>query len=165
MASVRSQLLLKHFHFIIHKSTSYAIFSMLRASLNSLYTKKSVFTCQAARRHIPEDGNFNIRHRKKSHAVYVAFKGEGSSRKLRCRFHSVTCVQLRLITNLGNCGCVAVASFLGVPSPLVSHTCAWPKVRVAVSRVGTVLFLYGGCWSARLPRGKTRVVGQSNSVP
>jgi hypothetical protein len=32
--------------------------------------------------------------------------------------HSVTCVQLRLITILGNCGCVAVASFLGVPSPL-----------------------------------------------
>jgi hypothetical protein len=31
--------------------------------------------------------------------------------------HSVTCVQLRLITVLGNCGCVAVASFLGVPSP------------------------------------------------
>jgi hypothetical protein len=30
--------------------------------------------------------------------------------------HSVTCVQLRLITILGNCGCVAVASFLGVPS-------------------------------------------------
>jgi hypothetical protein len=29
----------------------------------------------------------------------------------------VTCVQLRLITILGNCGCVAVASFLGVPSP------------------------------------------------
>jgi hypothetical protein len=34
--------------------------------------------------------------------------------------HTVTCVQLRLITILGNCGCVAVASFLGVPSPLVS---------------------------------------------
>jgi hypothetical protein len=32
--------------------------------------------------------------------------------------HSVTCVQLRLITILGNCGCVAVASFLDVPSPL-----------------------------------------------
>jgi hypothetical protein len=32
--------------------------------------------------------------------------------------HSVTCGQLRLITILGNCGCVAVASFLGVPSPL-----------------------------------------------
>jgi hypothetical protein len=30
---------------------------------------------------------------------------------------SNTCVQLRLITILGNCGCVAVASFLGVPSP------------------------------------------------
>jgi hypothetical protein len=30
--------------------------------------------------------------------------------------HSVTCVQLRLITILGNCGCVAVATFLGVPS-------------------------------------------------
>jgi hypothetical protein len=34
--------------------------------------------------------------------------------------HSVTCVQLRLITILGNCGCVAVASFLGVPSLLGS---------------------------------------------
>jgi hypothetical protein len=32
--------------------------------------------------------------------------------------HSVTCVQLRLIIVLGNCGCVAVASFLEVPSPL-----------------------------------------------
>jgi hypothetical protein len=32
--------------------------------------------------------------------------------------HSATCVQLRLIRILGNCGCVAVASFLGVPSPL-----------------------------------------------
>jgi hypothetical protein len=41
-------------------------------------------------------------------------------RKLRCRFliRSVTRIQLRLITLLGNCGCVAVASFLGVPSPL-----------------------------------------------
>jgi hypothetical protein len=33
------------------------------------------------------------------------------------RLHSVTHVQFRLITILGNCGCVAVASFLGVPSP------------------------------------------------
>jgi hypothetical protein len=32
--------------------------------------------------------------------------------------HSVTHVRLRLITVLGNCDCVAVASFLGVPSPL-----------------------------------------------
>jgi hypothetical protein len=32
--------------------------------------------------------------------------------------HSVTCVRLRLITILGNCGCVAVASFLGVGRPL-----------------------------------------------
>jgi hypothetical protein len=30
--------------------------------------------------------------------------------------HSVTYVQLRLITILGNCGCVEVASFLDVPS-------------------------------------------------
>jgi hypothetical protein len=28
--------------------------------------------------------------------------------------HSVTCVQLRLTTLLGDCGCVAVASLLGV---------------------------------------------------
>jgi hypothetical protein len=35
--------------------------------------------------------------------------------------HSVTCVQLRLITVLGNCGCVAVARFLGVP---------WPKSKM-----------------------------------
>jgi hypothetical protein len=35
--------------------------------------------------------------------------------------HSVTCVQLRLIRILGNCGCVAVASFLGVPSPYSSE--------------------------------------------
>jgi hypothetical protein len=31
--------------------------------------------------------------------------------------HSVTCVELRLITILENCDCVAVASFRGVPSP------------------------------------------------
>jgi hypothetical protein len=37
--------------------------------------------------------------------------------------HSITCVQLRLITILGSCGCVAVASFLGVPSPLVCYKC------------------------------------------
>jgi hypothetical protein len=35
---------------------------------------------------------------------------------------SVTYVQLRLIKILGNCGCVAVASFLGVPSSLQSGT-------------------------------------------
>jgi hypothetical protein len=29
--------------------------------------------------------------------------------------NSVACVLLKLITVLGNCGCVAVASFLGVP--------------------------------------------------
>jgi hypothetical protein len=34
-------------------------------------------------------------------------------------YHSVTCVQLRLITILRNCGCVAVVSFLRVPSPLL----------------------------------------------
>jgi hypothetical protein len=32
-------------------------------------------------------------------------------------FQSVTRVQFRLITILGDCGCVAVASFLGVSSP------------------------------------------------
>jgi hypothetical protein len=32
--------------------------------------------------------------------------------------HTVICDQLRLITILGNCGCVAVVSFLGVPSTL-----------------------------------------------
>jgi hypothetical protein len=34
--------------------------------------------------------------------------------------HSVPCVQLKLITILGTCGCVTVASFLGVPSPGMS---------------------------------------------
>jgi hypothetical protein len=33
--------------------------------------------------------------------------------------HSVPRVQLSLIKVFGNCGCVAVASFLGVPSPLL----------------------------------------------
>jgi hypothetical protein len=47
----------------------------------------------------------------------------------------VTCVQLRLITILGNCEGVAVASFLGVPSPLeifdtVSHLCLGERVRL-----------------------------------
>jgi hypothetical protein len=32
--------------------------------------------------------------------------------------HLATCAQLRLIAILGNCGCVTVASFLGVPLPL-----------------------------------------------
>jgi hypothetical protein len=32
--------------------------------------------------------------------------------------HSVACIQLGLITVLGNCDCVAVASFLGVPQAL-----------------------------------------------
>jgi hypothetical protein len=35
--------------------------------------------------------------------------------------HSLTRVQLRLITVLGNRGCVEVASFLGVPSALNSR--------------------------------------------
>jgi hypothetical protein len=35
--------------------------------------------------------------------------------------HSVTRVQLWLITILGNRGCVAVASFLDVPSPLEKY--------------------------------------------
>jgi hypothetical protein len=34
--------------------------------------------------------------------------------------HSVTCVQLRLITVLGKCDCLAVASFFCVTSPLVA---------------------------------------------
>jgi hypothetical protein len=36
--------------------------------------------------------------------------------------HSVTFVQLRLITIFGNCGCVAVASFIGVPPALMVHS-------------------------------------------
>jgi hypothetical protein len=32
--------------------------------------------------------------------------------------HSVTCVQLRLITIIGICGWVAVTSFIGLPSAL-----------------------------------------------
>jgi hypothetical protein len=43
--------------------------------------------------------------------------------------HSVACVQLRLITILGNCCCVAVASFLGVSRPntwhYFNHLCVW----------------------------------------
>jgi hypothetical protein len=35
--------------------------------------------------------------------------------------HSVTCVQLRLITILENYSFVAVASFLGVPPPEEAH--------------------------------------------
>jgi hypothetical protein len=38
--------------------------------------------------------------------------------------HSLTSVQLRLITILGNRGCVAVSSFLGVPSAL-QYQCFW----------------------------------------
>jgi hypothetical protein len=54
--------------------------------------------------------------------------------------HSVTCVQLRLIAILGNCGCVAVVSFLRVPSPLqrkrgVVLTSNFFFVRAALYRV------------------------------
>jgi hypothetical protein len=35
------------------------------------------------------------------------------------QLHLVTCVQPRLIIVLGNCNCLAVVSFLGVPSPLL----------------------------------------------
>jgi hypothetical protein len=49
---------------------------------------------------------------------------------------SVTCVQLGLITILGNCGCVAVASFLGVPSALSGpHTVRF-LVQQVVLQVG-----------------------------
>jgi hypothetical protein len=40
---------------------------------------------------------------------------------------SVTCVQLSLITILGNCVCVAVASVLGVPSLALRHVLEPPK--------------------------------------
>jgi hypothetical protein len=45
--------------------------------------------------------------------------------------HSITGVQLRLITVLGNCGCVVVSSFLGVPSPLM-----WQPVSHAYNKRG-----------------------------
>jgi hypothetical protein len=48
--------------------------------------------------------------------------------------HTVTCVQFWLLTILGNCGCVAVANFLGVPSPLLSFiTCMCFPMRVILS--------------------------------
>jgi hypothetical protein len=37
--------------------------------------------------------------------------------------HSLTCVKLRLLTILGNCGCVGVASFLSVP-PVLQYVAA-----------------------------------------
>jgi hypothetical protein len=54
-------------------------------------------------------------------------RADNNSRKWRlrcgCQFpwwaFALTCVQLRLITLLGNCGCVWVASFLGVPPALL----------------------------------------------
>jgi hypothetical protein len=55
--------------------------------------------------------------------------------------HSVTCVQLRLITILGNCGCVAVASFLGVPSPLdfpSSFPFKFPHQKCVCTRVSQI---------------------------
>jgi hypothetical protein len=49
-------------------------------------------------------------------------------------FHSVTCVQLRLITILGNRGCVAIASFLGV-RPIRTLWLAWLVGAVGASQL------------------------------
>jgi hypothetical protein len=51
--------------------------------------------------------------------IFSVFPRDASPFPQFVLLHSVTCVQLRLITILGNCGCVAVASFLGVPLPLL----------------------------------------------
>jgi hypothetical protein len=74
------------------------------------------------------------------------------------QLHSVTCVELRLITILGNRGCVAVASFLGVPSPLVvgnisfflrkkqvgKNVIAFSTKRAYFERLSPKLFIYLG---------------------
>jgi hypothetical protein len=45
--------------------------------------------------------------------VRILLEETASSFPQYALYHSVTCVQHRLITILGNCGCVVVASFLG----------------------------------------------------
>jgi hypothetical protein len=67
--------------------------------------------------------NRNFRELLSAWVEYMLVNGAAQIEETALQFlqfvllHSVTCVQLRLIIILGNCGCVAVASFFGVPSP------------------------------------------------
>jgi hypothetical protein len=87
----------------------------------------TTWLCLLGRGHIKETGNRNataISENCYQPELNTLLNGAAQTEETATQFpqfallHSVTYVQLRLITVLGNCGCVAVASFLGVPSPL-----------------------------------------------
>jgi hypothetical protein len=73
-----------------------------------------------------ETGNRNFRELLSVRVEHMLLNGAAQIEETALPFaqfallHSVTCVQLRPITVLGNCDCVAVASFFWVPSPLGS---------------------------------------------
>jgi hypothetical protein len=77
-----------------------------------------------------------------------------------------TCVQLWLITILGNCGCVAVACFLGVPSPIVINRGRQPnywrntRSEIDVCDVGSSDHLLLWIWR----RGEKRAAGKELDV-
>jgi hypothetical protein len=81
--------------------------------------------------------NRNFRQLLSSRVEYMLLNGAAQIEEIATKFrqfallHSITYVQLRMITVLGNCGCVAVASFPGVPSPLDSKAegASLPPVR------------------------------------
>jgi hypothetical protein len=80
------------------------------------------FTVQYGRGHTKETGNRNFREFLSASVEHMLLNGAVQIEETALPFphfamlHSVTRVQLRPKV-LGNCGCVAVASFLGVPSP------------------------------------------------
>jgi hypothetical protein len=49
--------------------------------------------------------------------------------------HSGHCLQLWLITIFGNCGCVTVVSFLGVPSPLIFSVCDIDRYKATINTI------------------------------
>jgi hypothetical protein len=92
------------------------------------------------RGHTKDTGNSNFRELLSAWVEHMSLNGAAHIEETATQFpqyellHSVTCVQCRLITILGNCGCVAVVSFQGVPSPVhsVSKTQSFIVVKQAV---------------------------------
>jgi hypothetical protein len=78
---------------------------------------------KTCRQHIPTEGQLGRGHTKETGNRNAIAISENCYQPFPqfALLHSLTCVQRRLITILGNCDCVAVASFLGVPSTKLSH--------------------------------------------